>query len=527
MPADNDHLHRLIHSLTRAEKRYFKLYTSRHLVGDHSVHQLLFDAIAAQPAYDAPALRRQFAGQPFMRRFPITKRRLYEAVLDSLDAFHAKSSVDDEVRRLLHHVELLHRKALYADAAKMLRSAQKLAKAHERSALLLQVAEWDRRFMERSNYAGIGEQALAKHATKVEGIATHWIELDRLWRLKGETFLLLYQSGQAPGLRELEQLGDLAAHPLLAGDAVLHSAGARFLRHHVRGALAYARNNLRDCEKELEAAVRLLRAAKGPFAGEPGLLLGVIANLAQVRMRLGRHQQALEGFQEFRQAPLMMAKAPSPDLQMKLFVLGSSLQMSVLAAKGDFAKAVELIGALEEGFARYGNRISTVRRAELELQAAFVCFGAAQPGNALRWCNRLLGERGIDSHAELSALGRMLNLACLVELGKHDLLEYVVRNAQRARKQHRGPFAMERVLLEHAQALASTTGPRRQLAWRSMLAALEEVAAEPKESAALDQIDFITWARAKAEERSFAELVKQSWGQRPVPVRRSPGKRAA
>jgi hypothetical protein len=65
------------------------------------------------------------------------------------------------------------------------------------------------------------------------------------------------------------------------------------------------------------------------------------------------------------------------------------------------------------------------------------------------------------------------------------------------------------------------------MAWHSVLAALEEVAAEPKESAALDQIDLITWARAKAEERNFAELVKEKWSQRPVPARRNHGKRAA
>ena len=38
--------------MSRAEKRYFKLHTSRHLVAGHSNHQALFDAIAAMPAYD-------------------------------------------------------------------------------------------------------------------------------------------------------------------------------------------------------------------------------------------------------------------------------------------------------------------------------------------------------------------------------------------------------------------------------------------------------------------------------------------
>ncbi|MEO7082131.1 MAG: hypothetical protein ABIY71_11410, partial [Flavobacteriales bacterium] len=150
-----DHVHRLIRSMSRAEKRYFKLYTSRHLVAGHSNQQELFDAISAMVSYDVKALEKQFKGEAFMRRFSITKRRLYETVLESLDAFHSDSSMDDKLRRMLHHVEILNRRALYADAAKVLRAARTLARAHDKQALLLQVAEWERRGMERGNYAGI------------------------------------------------------------------------------------------------------------------------------------------------------------------------------------------------------------------------------------------------------------------------------------------------------------------------------------------------------------------------------------
>ena len=72
--SESDHLHRLVHAMTRAEKRYFKLYTSRHTLPGMNVLQVLFDAIAAMPSYDVSLLRRQFAGQAFMRRFAITKR---------------------------------------------------------------------------------------------------------------------------------------------------------------------------------------------------------------------------------------------------------------------------------------------------------------------------------------------------------------------------------------------------------------------------------------------------------------------
>ena len=498
--------------MSRAEKRYFKLHTSRHLVAGHSNHQELFDAIAIMPAYDEKALRKRFAGAAFMRRFSITKRRLYETVLASLDAFHADSSIDDKLRRMLHHVELLYRRALYADANKVLHGARSLARANDRQALLLQIAEWERRSMERCNYSGVNADDLAQRARSVAGLADEWQEVDSLWQIKSASFLLIYRSGQAPGPKELEQLAALAQEPLLADGVRLTSARARFLKHHVRSALAYAQNDLVACERQLSACADVLRKEQKHFQEEPDLMLGVMGNLAHVRMRLGRHQEALDGFREFRKLPLMMATVPSPDLEMKLFVMGSSLELSVLSAKGEFGKAVEQLNALEQGLEQFGDRASTVRRAELSLQAAYVCFGAGEYDRSLRWCNRLLNERRVEAHTELHALGRMLNLVVLVELGKEELLAYLVRNTQRTLKQHSGPFMLELVLLEHAQGLAGSRSTKlRKGLWQSLLQELEAAANEPRERSVMDRIDLISWARAKMDDKSFSELVREQW----------------
>lgn len=515
-----DHLHRLIQSMTRAEKRYFKLYTSRHLVAGHSNQQALFDAISAMPTYDLKTLKEQFAGEPFMRRFSITKRRLYEAVLDSLDAFHAESSIDDKLRRMLHHVELLHRRALYADASKVLRGARALARANDRQALLLQVAEWERRAMERCNYSGITAADLAVRAGSVAGVADEWKEVDRLWQIKSASFLLIYRSGQAPGPKELEQLEALAHEPLLADGAGLHSARARYLHHHVRSALAYAQNDLVACEQQLTACTDVLRKEQKHFLEEPDLVLGAMGNLAHVRMRLGKHDEALDGFREFRKIPLMLATAPSPDLEMKLFVMGTSLELSVLSAKGDFGAAVKRLPALEEGLNKYGDRASAVRRAELALQAAYVSFGAGEADRALRWCNCLLNEKGIEAHREIHALGRMMNVMTLVELDKDELLSYLVRNSQRFLKQHGSPFTMEQDLLEHVRVLLK--GPRkvRQMRWRALAEKLAEAAMDPREATVLDHIDLLGWARAKATLTNFGELVREKWRNSVLPTGR-------
>lgn len=529
MPSQpQDHVYRLIHTMTRAEKRYFKVYCARHIPNGQGIHTELFDAIGGMAQYDEQALRRQFPGAAFMRRFPITKRRLYEALLNSLDAFHAENSAEDKLRRLLHHVEVLYSKALYADASKVLGSARSLARANDKQALLLQVTEWERRIMERGNYADVTDADLRDRAEKVDGLMLEWQEMEQLWRIKSSIFRLIYRSGQAPGPREMAAVEILSQEPLLAKNAALRSIRARFLHHHVRSALAYARNDLKACEKELTACASLIQAEEAQFRSEPDLSLGVMGNLAHVRMRLGRHEEALDGFREFRKLPLMLSTAPSPDLQMKLFVMGGSLELSVLCTKGEFIKATERLADLEEGLAQYGPRASTVRRAELELQAAYACFGAGQHERALRWCNRLLNEPGIEAHQELHTLGRMLNVAVLMELGKTALLDYVARNTRRFHKQHGSTFAMEALLLGHAHAMAKTKDvPTRYALWSGLAGQIAALAKDVREATVLDHIDLLSWAQGHADDRPFHELVKGRWATKAMPGKPARSKHAA
>ena len=62
--------------MSKAEKRYFKLYSSRHTLGEKNNYSILFDAIDKQEEYDEGKLMKKFKGEAFTNRFSISKRRL-------------------------------------------------------------------------------------------------------------------------------------------------------------------------------------------------------------------------------------------------------------------------------------------------------------------------------------------------------------------------------------------------------------------------------------------------------------------
>ena len=56
----SEDLHKLIKSLSQSEKRFFKIYASRHVIGEQNNYVQLFDAIANQKNYNEKAIKEKF-----------------------------------------------------------------------------------------------------------------------------------------------------------------------------------------------------------------------------------------------------------------------------------------------------------------------------------------------------------------------------------------------------------------------------------------------------------------------------------
>ena len=123
----SNHLFELIKSLSKSEKRYFKLYSSRHTIGEQNNYISLFDYIEKMTIYDEDLIFKDFKGEAFINRFSITKGRLYNNILKSLDLFYATHSADAQLYRLINSADILFNKGLYQQAGKMLLSAEKHA----------------------------------------------------------------------------------------------------------------------------------------------------------------------------------------------------------------------------------------------------------------------------------------------------------------------------------------------------------------------------------------------------------------
>jgi len=123
---NSEALFRLIKSLKKSEKRYFKIFASREGNGEDKKFIRLFDLIDKQDEFDeAKILSKDLSIRP--EQFSNLKAHLYKRILQSIRLYNSNTVKDIEIHELIDYAQILFNRSLYDQCVKVLQRAKKLA----------------------------------------------------------------------------------------------------------------------------------------------------------------------------------------------------------------------------------------------------------------------------------------------------------------------------------------------------------------------------------------------------------------
>lgn len=137
-----DSLFELIKSMTRTEKRYFRIHFINHTIKGKSDFVEIFDTLNAQLDYNEKKLK-----WSFQKGLSTKKKHLYEVLMKSLRAYHANHSGQIQFYNLMTDIVILSEKGLIKQAEKRLKKAESLAKSYSLSLELLTINRLKRKFL--------------------------------------------------------------------------------------------------------------------------------------------------------------------------------------------------------------------------------------------------------------------------------------------------------------------------------------------------------------------------------------------
>ena len=138
--AKKGNLFLFIKSLSKSEKRYFRIYAG--MSGKEANYLRLFDAIEGQEEYNEAEIRKKFKGEKFVSQLHVTKIYLTELILKALRNYHSDTSVHSKLLDLIKDIELLFDKELYDLCYYKIMKAEELAGKYEELALLTKILFW-------------------------------------------------------------------------------------------------------------------------------------------------------------------------------------------------------------------------------------------------------------------------------------------------------------------------------------------------------------------------------------------------
>jgi hypothetical protein len=500
-----DNLFRLIKSLTKAEKRYFKIYASRHTIGELNEYVHLFDLYEKQQVFEEKSLMKEFIRSGTPNKYSITKTRLFDTVLKSLEMYHANSSVEIELSRLLHTAEILFKKSLYDECLKAVVKAKKIAEQNEKYASLLAIARWEKKILEKDSYAVADEISIKELYDRDKKTMQHIENYNEYWNLKSLLFLHLNKHGKARDANQLDFFSKIISHPLLSDASMALSFDARYLYYQIKYTYYFALNDYENSYTYTLQMLRLLEGNAELIAKEPNRYFSVLSNMIYFCGRLKKQKELPMYLAKLRSLKEDLKENMTEDIELKLFSTLYSSELSVCLETGDYKKALTLIPEIEKGLKLYGSKINFMRESFFCFNCAIVFFAENDFRKSLKWLNRLLNNNELDSGLDLYCMARILNLIIHIELGNDELLPYAFTSTQRYLNKKNRTYKFETLMLNFIRVIMKTgDAAMQQKIYLELLTNLQDLTNDQFEKTVFEYFDFISWVESKLNHKSFA-----------------------
>ncbi|MCC7302756.1 MAG: hypothetical protein IT233_08940 [Bacteroidia bacterium] len=503
----------LIKSLTGSEKRYFKIFAQRHVIGSENNYLRLFDAIEAQDIYDEDDLLEKFRKEKFAKQLHRIKNYLYDLVMKSLCEFHKAKSISSEVRQKLEMIEILYAKGLISHAHKLLQTTFELADVYEQYQYVPELRDLERKILNSQFYAGKSEADLEKmHAAYRESLDV-LTEINNNWLRAMRLMLFLNAQGPARSKEELRTIESAFEEnkPELCNVKSFEACNYYYFNYGMYYRLAgneakayeYALKHLRWYEEHSFFIRERLRS-----------YLSLLYNFLGISLSLNRLDGVFgEVMQKLEQLPVEYAGSPQNNnfLQQMHFNAINTIKLSYIIATGKIEEGLLLIPRIAEEMKNLQEKTEPIIEYNFYFSFARIYFTAGNFPKANENLNRIINS-GKVQRTDIYCFSKIMSLLIHYEMGKMDLLEYSVVSTYRYLLKRNRLYKVENHILDFIRKKAPhMDSEKKKLDAFSELK--DQLICTTKDDAfekrALEYFDLISWLESKISGRRFQDIIAE------------------
>ncbi len=481
-----ENLFKLIKSLSKTEKRHFKLFAS--LKTGNSNYVRLFDAINHLEVYDEASLKQKFRNDKFIKQLHVTKNQLTKLILKSLRSYYSTISVEAELNILTRNIEILFRKELFEQCDPELTRALRLAESFEKFSQHLLLITWQRKLLlAMKGTAGRGTE-LAELINTEKEVLLKKSRLNDYWQLVSKINAVF---------KGREKWEVIINNNIYKSIKFADSLQSKILFHHLHYTFYITNNKLTPASKTLDKLIELIEQHPHRITDDPGSYITTLNNKIGLLLTIKKYDEINDLIAKVRAVPEAYNIKDKSSLTVKLLLRTYNVELEMLRDTKNWKTAIEKIQGINEFLAGNGDVVPDVYKMLFYYQFSYIYFRQGELSESLQWTNEIINERFTEEREDILSYARFLNLIIHFELKNTYVLRYAVDSTRRFLKKKRTLLDFEKVLLKFFSRVSTALPEKHPELLEKLKSELFASTSDGQKENILDYLDFEDWIDSK------------------------------
>ncbi|WP_103072634.1 hypothetical protein [Aquimarina sediminis] len=501
-----DPLFILIKSLSKSEKRQFKVYVGRLGVNTDSKFLALFNHLDKSDTLDEDLVVSK--GIVTKQQLSNLKAHLYKQILISLRLSPLHQNIRSQIREQFDFASILYHKGLYKQSLKILEKAKVLAKENEEHNIAYEIVEFEKvietQYITRSINSRADELTVEAKMLSMKNVLT-----SRLSNLSLQLYGLMLKSGYVRNDKEHHVITNYFQSKLPKYEWGMLGFREKLWLYKAHLWYGFIVQDFLSCYKYSKKWVDLfyehpkMRIQNPVFflRGNHYLLesLYLIKDKAQLKLTLSEFEKTV--------AEESFPKDDNIDVLSFQFIYNNKLNVHFL--EGTFDEGEYLVEEILEGISNYKNRLDDHHIMVLYYKIGCLYFGMANHRKCIEYLTKIINNKSLKMREDLMCFSRVLSLVAHYEAGMDYHLESQLKETYRFLIKMDDLHEVQKEMIKFLKNLGDIFPHQIKDEFRKLHKTLKQYEDHPYEKRAFLYLDILSWLESNIEGRPVADIIKE------------------
>jgi len=500
----SEYLYDLIKSLSRSEKRYFRLLSQQQHESQAKYMQLFDYLDQKENISDLDKIS-------FIKPSQVSnmKAHLTQKILQALRQYESGKNSEIHIREMIDYVQLLYNRGLLKQAFDILRKAYKKVAKTGNLELKLELLKWEKSLLNQSVGSQYSE-SVQRVIYEVEDASSKINLINQFTNLAVKLNAIYVKTGYIRNDEHFKEIQELFYKGLPNHEETELSIHEKLSLYRLYVNYYYF---IEDMDKGYEYALKWLHL----YDQHPDLknsqmndYLSAINQLMIAEYKLFRYQDFLKSRQRLHELNEQMQNSVNENIRNRLIKYVYVHEFNRIFMLGKFNLGVKLLKNLSPDLEAFIQRSDEHSRVILFYKIACLYFGDSQFHKALEWLNRVQQDEKTDLREDIHSFAKILSLIAHYELGNMEVIDYYIRSTYRFLLKKGELHLFQKHILRFLRKLAGEFREEELIPeFKKLLNNLEPLQDIRYEKRSFIYFDIIAWLESKIMGKSVQERIQE------------------